>query len=104
MSNQKTAFPGLSVTASSRDIIAVVNTILQGKLNNNGVITLRPNAGTTVVPDSRVTSNSVILLTPLTASSTGASAYVSVRTSGSFTISHMDAPAGDCDFAYAIFS
>jgi hypothetical protein len=100
--NKKTAYPGLSVTASSRDIITVVNQILQGKTNNSGVVTLQPNAGETTVQDSRVTSNSVILLTPLTASATGASAYVIERTNGSFKIAHMVAPASDCEFAFAV--
>ena len=102
-STKKTAFPGLSVTASSRDIVNVVNQILQGKLNNSDTVTLQANVGETVVPDSRVTPASVILLTPLTASATGASAYVSARTNGSFKISHFSAPAADCEFAYAVF-
>jgi hypothetical protein len=100
---KKTAFPGLPITASSRDIVTTVNSILTGKLNNSDTVTLKANAGETVVKDSRVTSSSVILMTPLSASATGASAYVSSRTNGSFTIAHMVAPAPDCEFAYAVF-
>ena len=68
----------------------VLNNVLAGKLNNNGIITLTANAATTTFTDSRIGSNSVIQFMPTTANAAAeiANVYCDTFAKGSCVIHH----------------
>lgn len=103
MSN-RIGFTGLPTTASTRDIVTMVNALNQGRSNNTGTVTLSPSSTTTVVQDSRAGSESVILLIPMTASAAAAqpATYISSRAKQSFTLTHTSDPSNDRLFSYVV--
>lgn len=88
-----------------RRVVGVVNSILQGKTNNTGQVTLRQNNTTTTVTDARASINSVINLTPVTADSALLDSlgwWISAKNNGSFTITHASQNLSDLTFDYTI--
>ena len=73
-----------------RQVAEVVNRVLDGGLNSTGSVTLQTSSATTVVSDVRVGENSVITFMPkdTNAAAELTALYVSVRTNGTFTITH----------------
>lgn len=93
-----------------RRIARVTNSLLQGKSNNTGTVTLTASAGTTVVSlaAGRLGNSTVIVFDPTTANAASEQAagtmYVSSRdvTNAQFTITHANAVSTDRTFRYAL--
>ena len=102
-----TGFPGLPVAgADARQIAAVVNRVVQGKLNCVGSVILAANAASTSLSDARVTAASVILLMPTSANAAvelgNGTLFVSARDKGSFTLTHANNAQTDRAFAFVV--
>lgn len=93
-----------------RDLAGVTNAIIQGRTNNTGSLTLTANTATSTVTEAplRLSTNSVILLSPKTANAAtefgSGNLYVSNIdvNAKTFTITHTNAATTDRDFDYAI--
>lgn len=89
-----------------RDVAQAVNSILQGKINSVGTVTLTAGAGTTTVSNPLVTKNSVILFAPQTAHAAAiALPYVlksNITEGASFVITHANDANGDKTFSLVI--
>ena len=89
-----------------RSVAEVVSRMNQGKLNATTELTLTANAATSTFTDPRLTTQSVIGLTPLTANAAAekgnGTLYVSARTNGSATITHANNAQTDRSFAVSI--
>lgn len=96
-------FPG-EPDEHRRKIAQVVREMLNGRMNNTGVLTLTPNATQTTVTDIRVLAAMAVLLTPRSASAAAeaATTWVDPR-NGSFIVNHADNAIDDREFVYAIF-
>ena len=101
-----TGFPGLPLSADTRQIVAVVNRVNLGKLNCTGAVTLLAGQSLTTVTDHRATAGSVVIFMPLSVSAAaeqGAGGmYVSSRANGSFSITHANNAQVDRVFGYAV--
>lgn len=98
-------YDGVDNPENKDKIQEVINNMLAGKLNNNGIITLTANAATTTFTDSRIGSNSVVLLMPTTANAAAAIAttYMNTFAKGSCVINHANNAQADKTFWFAIF-
>lgn len=89
-----------------RDVAQAVNSILQGKINSVGTVTLAAGAGTTTVNDPRVTANSFIDFRPQTTNAAAiANPYVlksNITEGVSFVITHANDANADKAFCYII--
>lgn len=91
-----------------RRIARVTNSLLQGKTNNTGSVTLTANAGSTVVTlaSGRLGIDTVILMQPTTANAAGAIAttYESARdvSAGTFTLTHTNTASTDRVFKFVL--
>jgi hypothetical protein len=85
-----TGYPGLSQTATPREIAERVNRLLQGKLNAVTTLTLTANATSTTLTDPRIGGATFIDFMPLTANAAAARAsiWISARGIGTATITH----------------
>lgn len=83
-----------------RRLAQVLNNAQRGALNVTSKITLRTSATSTTVTDARISVNSALLLTPLTADAAAihASIYVSSQQSGQATFAHASTTNADCTF------
>lgn len=95
-----TGYPGLSQTATGREIAQRVNRILQGKLNAVTSLTLTANDTTTTLTDVRIGAATWIGLMPTTANAAAAlgTTYVSARDTGTATITHANDASTDKTF------
>lgn len=84
------SFPTLGPNADTRSIVERINMLLAGKMNAVTTVTLAAGAATTTLTDSRIGGQSIILLSPRTASAAAAMAavYVSAKAKGSATLTH----------------
>ena len=80
----------------------VVNNILQGKLNNNGVVTLAANSATTTLTDARIGPNSTISLMPTTANAVAENVYFSTFANGSCVLNHTNNAQTDRAYSYTV--
>ena len=87
---------------SARDVAEILNNSVNGKTNNTGAITLTDSSTTTTINDERLGFNSVILLSPLTASASAQAPYVSTKAKGSAVITHTSVVDTDLNFDYII--
>jgi hypothetical protein len=87
-----------------RRVSNVVRSIMTGKTNNTGSVTLTASATSTVVSDINVGGDSVILLSPLTANAAAAigTTYISSVGDQTFTITHANNAQTDKDFSYVV--
>lgn len=89
-----------------RSVSTAIKGLAAGKSHAGGEVTLTASSATTVVTDSRISSDSVITFMPITANAAaeiGAGGmYVSLRAGGTFTITHANNAQTDRDFEYAI--
>jgi hypothetical protein len=98
----------LALRAWMRQTSTVVNTVLQGKMNNVMVVTLDANADSTTVFDGRFTNESAVDFMPTTANAAaekgGGTLYVpeAGRVDGQLTIAHSNAPTTDRTFRIRI--
>ena len=91
------------VRQALRQVAAVVNRSLGGKLNCTGSVTLRASQATTTVTDARASSVSHITLTALTANAAAiALPYPSTRSNGSFVLTHASNANTDKTFSYSV--
>lgn len=90
--------------ADWRSVAEIVNGIMNGKTNNTGVFTLSHIGTTTTVVDSRVSVDSVILLSPRSdhAASELPHTYFSLQEKGQFTVTHRNHGHTDVTFGYAV--
>lgn len=79
-----------------------VNSLIDGRSNAVGEVTLEAGTTTTTVTDNKFESSMVVVLMPTTANAAGAigTTYVSSRTKGAFTLTHANAATLDRTFAY----
>lgn len=98
------SYNGLGPSPSSRDIVTVVNQLLQGKLNVVTSLTLAAGATSTTLENPRIGANSAILLAPRSSNAAGALAttYVSAKTKGSAVFTHVNAASTDRAFDVVI--
>ena len=94
---------GLRLGADPRDVVAVLNAVLRGKLDCTGTVTLAAGATSTTITDSRIGIGSVLLLMPKTASAAAALATTYVTPGdGAAVVTHANAPTLDRTFGVAI--
>lgn len=100
-------YRGAPPRASNADLSRVVGRLLDGKINTVSSVTLTASATTTTLTDPRITPDSHISFTPLTANAGAALAagtfYISSRTNGSAVLAHANNAQTDRTFSYAIF-
>ena len=101
------SFPTLSQNEKDlRRIVTVIRSVVGGKLNCVSTFTLSTGATSTTVTDPRVSTGSLIMLMPLTASANSAwsSGLVRVIDQGSsgFTVNHDSTSASDRRFRYGV--
>lgn len=102
------ANPGVNLDPAEagwgRRVAQVVNNLLIGKLNNTGSVTLVNGGISTTVSDARCSGSSVINL--MATSATGAIAldqwWISTRTDGAFTITHISTSTANCTASYSL--
>ena len=94
------------VAEDGREIALVVNSILDGKINATGSVTLTASAASTAVTEDRAGDDSVILFMPTTANAASEQAaggmYVSSRGKQTFTITHANNAQSDRTFEYVV--
>lgn len=94
------------VADDGREIALVVNSILDGKINATGSVTLTASAASTAVTEGRAGDDSVILFMPTTANAASEQAaggmYVSSRGKQTFTITHANNAQSDRTFEYVV--
>lgn len=97
-------FRTVSRLSSLADVVDVLAGAMNGKTNNTGTVTLRASETTTTIVDARIGVNSVIVLSPLTATAAAAVpvVYVSARGKQTATLTHDSDAANDRMFAYAV--
>jgi hypothetical protein len=102
-------FPGVAevvsdITEHLRQIARVINTILRGKLNAVGTITLTASAISTTLTDDRIGAESHIDFMPTTANAATAKAsiFVDGRKQGEATIHHASSANTDQTFTYLV--
>lgn len=83
-------------------IVFAINQLAEGRSNATGTATLAANAASTVVPAINCGLNSVVLLSPLTATAAAAltTTYVSAVRVGSFTLTHTNNPQVDRAYGF----
>lgn len=101
-------YPTVSLTDDEellrRQIVEVVNNLMNGKSNNTGSFTITANAATTTLSDARIGANSTILIMPTTSNAAGAlaSTYFDTFGDGSCTVNHANNAQADRTFRYAV--
>lgn len=91
-----------------RQIIRVVQGIMQGKTNNTGTFTLTANSTTSTLTfaDGRIGNNTVLLWEPTTSNAAGSISglYESARSvsSNTITLTHANTAATDKTFNYSL--
>lgn len=87
-----------------RQLAAVLNNAMQGKLNVTGTLTLTAGAATTTLTDKRIGANSCVLLMPTTANAATAktNVYFTAFVKGSCTVNHANNAQTDRTFTYAV--
>ena len=90
--------------ADTREIAEITNSILNGKLNCTGNITLNSSGTTTTLYNERISYDSVILLMPRNANAAGETnhTYVSSKAIGSCVITHRNHGHVDNNWDYVI--
>ena len=83
-------------------LATVVNSILDGKINSTGTVTLTANTTTTTVSDVRAGPNSAIDLMPQTANAAAEACYIATQSTGSFTITHSNDTSTDRTYRYSL--
>jgi len=101
-----TGFKTLPVNGSDdpREVARVVRSLVDGKINSTGTVTLTASTTTTTVTDQRSGGDSIILLMPTTANAATATSttFVSARAKQSFTLTHANNTQTDRTFGYVI--
>lgn len=90
--------------ANTREIAEVTNSILNGKLNCTGSITLNTTGTETTLYNERISYDSVILLSPRSENSAGETDHVYIKSKaiGSCVIGHRQHGHDDAEYDYII--
>lgn len=90
---------------ATEELATILDSTIQGKLDNQDSVTLTTGSATTTVTDPRVSIDSVVFFMPTTANAATelTSLYVTGVTNGSFTINHNNSATADRTYKYAIF-
>ena len=94
--------PLLQVKSPLTSIVETINTLLRGRANNVGEVTLTDSVTTTTVTDTRIKTQMKVYLAPRTANAAAAltNVYISSVDDGSFTLTHASAASTDRTFDY----
>ena len=84
------------------DVRSVVNSILRGKLNATGEVTLTTSSATTTLTDRRIQPTSVILFMATTANALADIPYVTSIGDGTATLNHANNAQADRTFGYVV--
>lgn len=90
-----------SLALHLRQLAGVINSIMDGKTNNTGEVTLTENVTTTVVSNMIVSPDSSIFLTATTSNAAAETPYI-VAGDEQFTITHANAATTDRTFNYMV--
>ena len=84
----------------------VIRLLMAGKTNNTGAFTITASAATTVITNLRVGGDSVIVVSPTTASAatewSSGGMYISSVGKQTFTVTHANSAPTDRTFNYAV--
>lgn len=96
------SIPALQSNPPQSLVSTTINTLLGGRANNVGEVTLTENVTTTDVIDTRIKSQMLILLSPRTANAAAAltNVYVSDVTDGGFELTHSSTATTDRTYQY----
>jgi len=96
-------FPG-SIETAWHTLRVAFNSMLAGKLNCAGSVTLTANATSTTLTDTRIGGSSVILFCPTTANAATATANLRVTSKGdgTATLTHSNTADADKSFDYVV--
>ena len=88
------------------ELVRVINSHADGKLDCYGSVTLTASAASTTVTDYRAGGSSIIIFMPTTAHAAADmnSMYVSARGQNTFTITHANNANTDRIFNYMVFN
>jgi hypothetical protein len=97
-----TTFRAASPAATPREMAQFINELRDGKLNATGSFTLAANVASTLVQNTKVSIDTVVLLMPMTANAAAAlpTTWVSAQDNGQFTVSHVSAASTDRSFRF----
>lgn len=88
-----------------RNIVDVVNQMLDGATNAIGTVTLTDSSATTTLTDRRIGTDSRILFMPTTSNAKDeGTPYVTARGEGTCTLNHANNAQTDRTYEYVIFS
>jgi hypothetical protein len=79
-----------------------IRDLAKGGTNAGSTVTLNANATSTPVEDSLCTENTMVVLSPRSASAATAPVFVQSTANGSFVLGHDNSPATDRTFDYEI--
>lgn len=84
------------------DLQRLFESLLAGKTNTVAEVTLTASSTSTVVGDELVSPQSIVILSPSTASAAAVSPFVSSYGTETFTITHTSSIAVDMTVRYAV--
>lgn len=94
----------LPVNVHLWNLTDAINSLIDGRSNATGTLTLAAGTTTTVVTDNKFESSMVVLLQPTTANAAGAlsTTYITDanKGKGTFTVTHANAATTDRTFRY----
>lgn len=94
---------GRALTAQNLDAHGdAVRDLATGGTNASADVTLAANATSTTVPDTLCTANTMVTLSPRSASAASAQVWVQSSAKGTFTLGHDSAAATDRTFHYEL--
>lgn len=94
--------PGLPPGWKPEDLTRVIRQLMAGKFNAVTTVTLTADATTTTLSDPRITAESFLGFTPLTADARAEGIPSYVATDGEAELTHDNDESGDRDFAVLI--
>lgn len=89
-------------TGYLRELMRVLNSVIDGKLNNCGEVTLTNGSTSKTVKDILCSQNSVVILTPVSLRAANLSGVYVVAADGQFVINHANPLGSDAVFRYVI--
>ena len=95
---------GATPAALIRDLARAVEAILRGNVNSGGAVTLTASSTTTVISNHLISPDSILILTPTTATAAAAmaSVYQTVTGKNEITLTHNNTADTDRDFKYVV--
>ncbi len=94
----------IPVTTHLWNLTDAINSLIDGRSNATGTVTLTANAASTTVTDNKFESSMAVLLQPKTANAAAALATTYItdanKSKGSFTITHANNAQVDKEFSY----